>query len=183
MSTETTTTIFSKLNSRLSGTKITLVLVLTGILCTIPAHSQSCDQSPIAAGDVVEYRGESSLYVDVLSNDSDPDGQELTIVPGANGCGGTAAADFAALRLDLPLNGTDDCTVSYRVQDADGNWSNGAEVQVVDRLVFADPFLSSNFVWKTCVGGGTGCTNSEADPNSTPETAHGIVESAAASAF
>lgn len=160
---------------------LTAAVVMLWLALGGAAFAQSCNHAPTAANDNVEYRGEEHLWVDVLSNDGDADGQELSIVVQSSTCAGEVRVIFDALRLELPLNATDTCKIDYRVQDASGDLSATASVLVDDRLVFADPFASSNLIWLKCVGGGPNCSQ-EPPPDSISPTAsaHRIVEATAA---
>lgn len=167
--------------------------LLIGVCCCLaPVAAQQCDNAPTAADDAVEYRGESAVWVDVMANDGEADGEELEVIVQSSDCGAgsNASVEFGALRLELPLNDTTDCTVSYYLRDESGDTSSTASVQVIDQLIFADFFTTTTSIWSDCVSDGAYCppqasapTDQRDERSRPPEAPHRVVETAAAAAL
>jgi Tol biopolymer transport system component len=80
-----------------------------------PANS-----APVAEDDAATVNEDESVVVDVLSNDSDPDGNLIHVAAATNGLHGTTAVEGAGIRYtpSPDFNGTD--TFSYTIADDAG---------------------------------------------------------------
>ena len=88
---------------------------------------------PVAVDDHFGARPGRSTVLPVLANDSDPDGDVLTAVPGDAGSSATVtqAQGGLALRLDVPADATGSVTVPYTADDGRGlSDSAVAEVEI-----------------------------------------------------
>ncbi|WP_445081790.1 putative Ig domain-containing protein [Shewanella putrefaciens] len=80
--------------------------------------------APIAVNDSVTTDDRTSLLIDVLSNDSDPDGNSLTLIS-ATAQQGVVSVESNKLRY-IPKTGFDGVdTVSYRISDGFGGEATG----------------------------------------------------------
>jgi len=81
------------------------------------------NEAPIARNDVAETEHDTSLVIDVLANDSDPDGTTLTLTD-VSYDGDTAVVSIVDGAISVnPLKAATDArveTVTYTVRDADG---------------------------------------------------------------
>ena len=107
-----------------------------------PASSsaQPCNSQPVAQNDFVEHFG-GTVVVDVLANDTEPDGEALSVTSLTTTCAGTVSADLGLVIMASTSAGTEDCTISYRARDERGLSSAPATV-VISRAasLFADGF-------------------------------------------
>ncbi len=111
-----------------------------------------CALGPTAEDDEISALLES-VVIDVLANDSEPDGQAMSIVQLSTTCPAMVAVDFGLVRLTPTTALTTDCQISYRVQNDDGQTSGLAAVQVshIPSLIFADGFEGgSASAWEAC---------------------------------
>ena len=84
------------------------------------------NSAPVAAGDVVMVDEDPPTVIDVLANDSDPDGDTLTVSGLGSPSAGTVellASGSVLYTPDLDVNGTD--SFSYNVTDGKGTESAG----------------------------------------------------------
>ena len=88
------------------------------------------NQTPIAVSDTSTTAYETAVTIDVLANDSDPDGDALTIDVRSQPSSGTASVSGASIIYtpDAGFSGSDSFT--YRVEDPDGAVSADATVNV-----------------------------------------------------
>ena len=134
--------------------RLPVLIVFWAVLASASSLlGQSCNQQPTAVNDAAEYRGEVDLWIDVLANDGEPDGEEVTVVLESHTCGSSQISiELDTLRLRIPLNETDDCSVSYYLEDAAGDVSPMASVSITDLLIFGDRFDDTILDWSECVG-------------------------------
>lgn len=79
------------------------------------------NQAPVAANDTASVAAGSSVLIPVLANDSDPDGDALTLDSVAAPATGTAVIENGAIRYSAPANApAGDVSFSYTVRDAKG---------------------------------------------------------------
>lgn len=80
--------------------------------------------APVAADDSATVAEDGTILVDVLANDSDPDGDPLTITGVTGASGGTASVVDGQIRYtpNADFNGTD--TLTYAINDGRGGVAN-----------------------------------------------------------
>ncbi|MFD1159343.1 Hint domain-containing protein [Roseovarius aestuarii] len=94
---------------------------------------------PVAADDDAEGDEDTDIIIEVLDNDSDPDGDPLEVSAASDGANGTTVINpdgTITYTPDANFNGTD--TFSYTVSDGDGG-TDTATVTVTVRAVNDDP--------------------------------------------
>ena len=94
--------------------------------------------APTAATDQVTVGEDEAVVIDVLDNDTDPEGDALTVTAVAQPANGTAAVtddgETVTYTPDAGYSGSD--TFTYTVTDADGNTATGTvTVEVIQLLV------------------------------------------------
>lgn len=113
------------------------------------AHSQAVvevmgNRAPVVQGELVTAMHHKATVIDVLANDSDPDGDSLTIssASATNGKVTIISGEKLSYLSNLGFAGVD--TVKYVVSDPQGASSNGTvQVQVIaNRLPVAKPDLA-----------------------------------------
>jgi Bacterial Ig domain len=109
------------------------------LLAICPPASALCNGDPGAVDDVVVYTGGAALVVDVLANDSEPDGEALTVGNLSTTCTGTVSQDLGLVTLAVTsFSGA--CTIGYRITDERGSFDT-ATVSVLDGTeIFSDGF-------------------------------------------
>ncbi len=132
----------------------TVVIVVSG---TIPPVTSNDD--PNAQDDNISTDFETAIIISVLSNDSDPDGDVLSICSSANPMNGTVAIEGTQIIYtpDSGFSGTD--SFSYQVCDGNGGTDLGnvtvvvnEEIPVVTCNVSAGTINTSDAT-TVCVGG------------------------------
>jgi len=116
-----------------------------------PAAAQGCNNPPQAVADAADHLGKI-VAVDVLANDSDPDGDALSVIVVGWTCHGTVEEDLGLVTLHPDPTRAEDCTISYRLTDERGGLSDtvAVEVQAVT-AIFADGFESADVsAWSEC---------------------------------
>ena len=68
-----------------------------------PVASAQCNTAPTAVADTTETPDNKVLWIDVLANDHDPDGQPLTVTVVSETCPGAVAASSGGLLSYTPL--------------------------------------------------------------------------------
>ena len=107
-----------------------------------------CNSPPVAVDDAVSAFNEPVL-IDVLANDSDVDGQALSVTVTGGTCltAGTATVDFELVRFAPDGTLEADCTLAYTVTD-EGGLAAQATVEVTATapagLIFFDGFESGD---------------------------------------
>jgi len=135
-----------------------LLLGLTvAVSYSVPAEAQPCNTTPTATADEASTIDNRSLIVDVLANDSDPDGDPLSVTVLGEDCPGTVAADSEETLTYQPssVSGLVTCSVSYRVADGEGGTANAVAsitVEPFEPLIFADGFESGDLSAWSSVG-------------------------------
>ena len=104
------------------------------------AEGQPCNSPPLAQNDLAEHFG-GPVVVDVLANDTEPDGEALTVTGLSTTCNGTVAADLGLVTMTPTVPGVENCTISYRARDERGLTSATATVSItISAAIFADGF-------------------------------------------
>jgi len=116
-----------------------------------PVAAQGCNHPPQATDDVADHLGKP-VVVDVLANDSDPDGEALSVAVVGWTCHGTVEESLGLVTLSPDPPVAEDCIVRYRVTDERGGLSDTAAVEVRAIVqIFADGFESGNAsTWSAC---------------------------------
>ena len=105
-----------------------------------------CNTSPSAIADSASTPDNRSLWIAPLANDSDPDGQPLTVSVLNEDCPGTVITDPAGLLLYTPttVQGPEQtCSISYSIADGAGGVASAVAnitVIAVPPEIFADGF-------------------------------------------
>ncbi|MGI9645922.1 MAG: Ig-like domain-containing protein, partial [Ilumatobacteraceae bacterium] len=126
-----------------------------GLQTVVPVSVTISNAAPIAAPDTIEVASGSPASLDVVANDSDPDGDNAalrvqsapTSVAFGNGETGTVKllGDGRTLRVD-PKEGRGNASFTYTVVDADGAVSAPATVTVVGPVANTPPFAEDQSV-------------------------------------
>ena len=125
-------------------------LLLLAWAALAPAASAQCNTAPTAIADTTETPDNKVLWIDVLANDHDPDGQPLTVSVVSETCPGAVTASSGGLLSYTPTPVSDpgiDCQVTYRIADGSGATDTAVvavAVKAVPPLIFADGFESGN---------------------------------------
>lgn len=112
------------------------------------ASAQVCNQDPIASPDTTEAFL-TSILIDVLANDTEPDGEVMSVSLQGGTCAsvGTVTLILDVVQLTPPSTGlAASCTILYRVADESGNVSSTTTVTVNNSFdpIFADGFESGD---------------------------------------
>ena len=115
---------------------------LTWGIC-IPSSAGICNSDPVAVADEATYLGSPTVIVDVLANDSEPDGEALTVGSLSTTCAGSLAEGFGLVTLTVtgPFS---DCTISYQITDESGNSASGTVTVRDGTTIFLDGFESGD---------------------------------------
>ncbi len=160
-----------------SGTIETGVIVADpgGLTTTVPISITVTNAAPVANGDVIDVStGPASL--DVVANDTDPDGPEARLVvreiPASvafpNGVSGTISLGTNGRSITVdPQGGAGTTSFSYVVEDGDGDRSAPATVTVIGPRINTPPFANSQRV-DVEVGEGTSITLTAGDADGDP---------------
>ena len=109
----------------------------------LPASAQICNSDPVAVADEATYSGSPTVIIDVLANDSEPDGEALTVGRLTTTCAGSLAEDFGL--VTLTVSGTfSECTISYQITDESGNSATGTVTVQDGTSIFLDGFESGD---------------------------------------
>lgn len=79
------------------------------------------NEAPDAATDTAIVDEEGSVLIDVLANDSDPEGDALSLVGGSDPNGGTVTVENGQLRFNPAQDFFGSAELSYQLDDAGGN--------------------------------------------------------------
>ncbi|WP_370073885.1 Ig-like domain-containing protein [Salipiger bermudensis] len=107
--------------------------------------TDATDGLPVAEDDTATTDEDVAVVVDVLSNDSDPDGDALTVTEATASNGTVTINDDGTLTYtpDADYNGSDE--ISYSISDPDGN-TDSALVDVTVNPVNDDPVANDDTV-------------------------------------
>lgn len=83
------------------------------------------NQKPVAADDTITMNEDVNRVIDVLANDSDPEGDGLTLLRGSDPAGGTVTVANGKLRFLPSADFSGLTTLSYLVADTAGNQTTG----------------------------------------------------------
>jgi hypothetical protein len=106
-----------------------------------------CNTAPTAVDDSAETPDTRMLWIDILANDADPNGDVLEVAVISETCPGEVTTDPAGLLLYTPTSippGTEqNCSINYRITDAAGATANAmvsVTVMTVPTTIFIDGF-------------------------------------------
>ena len=122
-----------------------LVVCIVPLLWTTIVQAQTCNSAPTALDDIATTRDDRALILDVLANDSDPDGNPLAVQILTHDCPGTVTADSTetVTFIPVPVPGTTTCSIDYRITDGEGGNANASVTVTVERFepfIFGDGF-------------------------------------------
>ncbi len=86
-----------------------------------PAEVLVVQEAPEPLDDIAETNEDTSVFIDVLANDTDPEGDTLQIVSASDVNGGTVEITDEGLRYTPPENFNGETTLTYEVTDGQGN--------------------------------------------------------------
>jgi len=116
------------------NSRVTATVIFAAILLLMPSTVLAA--SPIAGNDQAATNEDQAITIDLLRNDSDPDGDALHIQSLAQGADGTATltpvAGFVNFAPNLNFNGT--ATFSYTVADTTGATATALVMVFVNRV-------------------------------------------------
>ena len=105
------------------------------------------NDAPIAKPDTAETVSGVAVEIDVLANDSDPNGDELTLITVSTASGGTTSIDGDRVRYlpDEDFTGTDSFT--YTVRDAGGSEATGeVTITVIEQQPNSPPVAQDDLL-------------------------------------
>ncbi len=105
-----------------------------------------CNAPPVAVADAATTIYDRPLLIDVLANDSDPDGDLLTVSVVSDDCPGTLTAGELGLLTYVPAPASEPvtCEIVYRAYDGTA-WSPQVVVSVTfNPVIFTDGFESGD---------------------------------------
>ncbi|MCV6575942.1 MAG: Ig-like domain-containing protein, partial [Cohaesibacter sp.] len=88
---------------------------------TVRVKVKAVNDAPVAVDDTATTDENAKVIIDVLANDSDPDGDALTIVnPMVDAAQGTAIVEDGKIVFTPAADFSGEASIAYTVQDADG---------------------------------------------------------------
>ena len=129
--------------------KLVCRLTILALVSLVASHVDAqCNQVPVAADDYVEYFGQQ-IFVEPMLNDSEPNGEALTIEVVSQTCGNPAIGPPVVVQIEngtLRLLPTQPgyhtlCSVNYRIEDERG-FTAAATIYLREAILFADGFES-----------------------------------------
>ncbi len=149
----------------------------------ITGKEKPASNPPVAVDDARTTQVNTPVVIDVLTNDSDPDGDPLTVIEKTNGANGTVVINPDGTVTYTPNNGfvgTD--TFTYTISDGNGGTDTATvRVEIKDIPCEVNPGNPSDPVFSkvkygifnfagTGIGGFNGHQGSSAPPSFTPAT-------------
>ncbi len=108
--------------------------------------SGQCNSQPVVQNDVAETYNKP-LIVDVLANDSDSDGEALSLSVVSSTCAGSTTVTFDLLRYAPSAPLVSPCQITYRATDERGAFSQAiVTINAGSPVIFADGFESGDTV-------------------------------------
>lgn len=108
-----------------------------------PAAGAQCNSAPVAVDDEVFHEG-VAMVIDVLANDLEPDGEALTVTSVSTTCAGTVSEDFALVSLVPAAPSSEECQISYQVEDERGATASATVAVRSAGVIFQDGFESGD---------------------------------------
>lgn len=99
-----------------------------------PGPVPPVNQAPVVVADSASTVENTAVIIDVLANDSDPEGDTLTLLSGADPAGGTVAVENGMLVYTPPAGFHGVTTLTYTVGDSAGNESGGSAEVAVEQV-------------------------------------------------
>jgi Bacterial Ig domain len=115
---------------------------------TVTMTIGAINDSPVAGSDAATTRENASITISVLANDSDVEGNLLTVTGVSNPPGGTAAVNAnntITYTADANFNGTD--TFTYTLSDGQGGTATGTVTVTVKDALERVAVLGTHGVW------------------------------------
>ena len=115
-------------------------------LSLVPAEriGGACNPAPVAVDDSLSVHP-GLTYFDPLANDSDVEGQALTLASVSTTCPGIVAIDQGLISVHLASSLSSNCSIQYQVRNESGNADTGTIVVTSPLLsIFADGFELGN---------------------------------------
>lgn len=105
-----------------------------GSVCTsgtVTINIAAANDAPVTSSDLATTDSETPVTIDVLANDTDPDGDTLTVTNLVQPASGVATTDGTSITFD-PLGTVGEIPFSYTVCDPDGICATGDVIVTVD---------------------------------------------------
>ncbi|EEE37053.1 vcbs repeat domain protein [Rhodobacteraceae bacterium KLH11] len=120
---------------------------------TVTVTVTSGNEAPVAVDDTANLDEDGTILIDVLANDSDADGNTLTITEVTGAANGTAVVEAGQIRYTPAsgFSGTD--TIHYTVSDGAGGTASASVAIQVNSAPTGAPIVVDDYV--TIVSGGT----------------------------
>ena len=123
---------------------------LIGILVLAAPIYGVCSTAPVAVDDFLRL-GAAPTLLDVLANDSDLEGQALSLSVLSSNCPGQVEVDGGLIVVDPGGPLLAPCTISYEVRDETGDFAVGTVTVTSSTNIFSDDFESgSTQAWSAC---------------------------------
>jgi subtilisin family serine protease len=113
---------------------------------TQPAPPQPANQAPVAAQDAVSTPRGTTVTVDVRANDSDPDGDALTVTAVSRPGRGTASLSGGTVRYTAPSGWTGTDSFTYTLSDGRGGTATGRVTVTVTAKANTAPLAQADAV-------------------------------------
>ena len=116
------------------------------VLSTATPAFADCNTNPTALNDSVATFDDREVLIDPLANDSDPDGQPLSVALGNETCNGDIMPIGDLVSYQPVLGQAENCTIQYTADDGTGGDSAtiSITVTVLTTDLFADSFEGGN---------------------------------------
>ncbi|MFO0797136.1 MAG: Ig-like domain-containing protein [Gemmataceae bacterium] len=116
---------------------------------TVPPYSAAPNQAPVAANDTATTAAGTPVTVDVLANDTDPDGDALTITGVTNVVGGTATVSNGRVVFTPTAGFSGAASFVYSISDGRGGVASAAAAVTVTAPVNRAPVAVNDSVSTT----------------------------------
>jgi VCBS repeat-containing protein len=114
---------------------------------TVTINVGSVNDGPVANPDAAVTVERTAVVINVLANDTDPEGQSLKVTEVTSGASGAVTLNGGLTVTYLPVAGfTGQDTFTYTVSDGNASAVGTVTVTVNPNLIFADTFESGSFV-------------------------------------
>lgn len=112
----------------------------------VSIHPAETDQAPVPGPDEATAAAGEEVALDVLGNDSDPEGATLTIIGAIADQGSVTVNPDGTLAYAAPAGFSGTATITYTVSDPAGNTSEGTVTVPVETLSVSEGELDGEFV-------------------------------------
>jgi hypothetical protein len=143
--------------------------VSTGTV-TVTVTVPVADRPPLAGADVATVMAGGTVEIDVLANDTDPEGGPLTVTAAAAETGSVSVTGGGMLSYTAPAGFAGQDQITYEVSDAGGNVATGVATVTVEALNLPPEALDDD---ASVIEGGTITIDvlaNDADPEGGPLT-------------